>query len=326
MKTPNKIKLANTPTPIFEFNISDDIKDNTALYIKRDDYTGVELSGNKVRKLEFSIAEGLESEADVFITCGGIQSNHCRATASAAASLGKASHLLLRGDSVCDQGDGNLFLDKLFGAQISYITAEEYKNDRANIMKEIKAEYEKNGLKAYIIPEGASNGIGSFGYFDAYKEILEQESVLGIEFNMICVTEGSGGTYAGLYMANEVLQGNKKIVGFNIYDGEADVKSGIIEIINEACEIADYKEPINFDSINIINDYAGEGYGISGPEVFEYIKYLAKRTGIVFDPVYTGKMLFGLNKEIKNNDYFKGNILFIHTGGIFGVFPQKEMF
>ena len=327
MKVPERIKLANTPTPIYEFNEINPNRQHTNLYIKRDDFTGIEMSGNKVRKLEFSLKEALDLEAEVFITAGGIQSNHCRATAAAAAKLGKKAHLVLNGEDTELTPEGNLLLDMFFDAEITYLSAEEYATRKDEVMEEIMADYAAQNIVSYILPVGASNGIGTFGYYSAFMEILEQEEELGITFDTICITEGSGGTYAGVYLANEVMNTEKTILGFHISNVNADIKPSLVPVIDEACEIGDYDGEIDCDNMRFITNYAGEGYGIASEEVIEFIKDTAKVTGIVFDPVYTGKALYGITKEIEDeNPLLKGNVLFIHTGGIFGMFPQKQKF
>lgn len=325
MNIPKRIQLANLPTPIFPLSYKKDEFKDVNIFIKRDDYTGIEVSGNKIRKLEFSLKDALDKNAKVLITCGGIQSNHCRATASVAAAYGLKSHLLLRYDK--KQVEGNYFLDKLFGANFTFITEKEYKYNRSELMENIKKEYELKGEEAYIIPEGASNGIGMFGYYNAFLEILDQEKSMGINFDTICLTEGSGGTYSGLYFANEILKTKKKIVAFNIYDKNADVKSEIAKIIDDGLKISSCDETINYDNIIVNPDYAGEGYGIAYKEVIDFIKNFARKTGIILDPVYTGKSLYGMYSEIENkNQNFVGNILFIHTGGLFGLFAKKDLF
>ncbi len=325
MVIPEKIKLANIPTPIFPLSYMKDKLKGVEVFIKRDDFTGIEVSGNKIRKLEFSLKEALNQGATALITCGGVQSNHCRATCSIAAAFGLKCHLLLRGnDSLID---GNFFLDKLFGAKFKFIDEYDYANHRTQIMESMKKEYDLNGEKAYVIPEGASNGIGMFGYYNAFLEILEQEKSLGINFDTICIAEGSGGTYAGLYFANEILNKGKKIVAFNIYDKNANVKDEIKNIINEGLKISSSNYNMNYDNILINSDYVGEGYGKCSPNNIDFIKDFAKKTGIILDPVYVGKAMYGLFCEIeKGNPIFSGNILIIHTGGLFGLFPQKELF
>jgi D-cysteine desulfhydrase len=169
IKIPEKISLANLPTKIEKLERLTEYLGWPNIYIKRDDQTGTEVSGNKVRKLEFAVKEAQTQGCNVLITCGGIQSNHARATAAVAAKLGMKSCFVLRGDE-STVPDGNHFLNLLLGADIRFVTPEDYKSSRMEIMQSIKREFESVGLKPYIIPEGASNGIGAFGYYKAMEE------------------------------------------------------------------------------------------------------------------------------------------------------------
>jgi len=328
MKLPLIKKIAHLPTPIYELETVNKELEDVKLYIKRDDFTGVEYSGNKVRKLECIIPDVLEQQCGVLITCGGIQSNHCRATASVAAKLGLKSHIVLKGD--LGKVSGNFFLDKMFDAKCDFITDEEYKNNRSDYMKQVKNEYASLGLKAYIIPEGASNGLGMFGYYLAMEEILKQEKEMNVKFDTICIATGSGGTYAGLYLANEYLGSKKNIVGINIYDKAKDFHKIVPDIIEEGLNQtgnSDILQNLNYNNIQMINDYIDLGYGISTPEELTFIKSFAKKEGIVLDPVYTGKAMNGLVSEIeKGSELLKGNVLFIHTGGLFGAFSRIDEF
>ncbi|WP_053956135.1 D-cysteine desulfhydrase family protein [Inediibacterium massiliense] len=326
MKLPDRIVLANLPTKIEKLERLSKRLKGPQIYIKRDDQTGSEVSGNKVRKLEFAVKEALSEGCDYLITCGGIQSNHARATAAVAARLGISSYLVLRG-SKDTPIDGNHFIDELLGAKIKMITPKEYKEHRMEIMEDIKKELDAKGHKAYILPEGASNGIGTFGYFYALEEIMEQEKQMDIHFDAIVVAVGSGGTYGGLFYANEVYKNKAKIYGVNVCDDEEYFKCAIERILHESFTYTN--APIEFkkDDIHILDGYVGEGYALSRPEEIELIKNIAKEEGVILDPVYTGKAMFGLLKEIEKGtfDHCK-NILFIHTGGLFGLFPKKELF
>lgn len=322
---PERIHLANVPTRIEKLEkFSRQL--GTELYIKRDDQTGAEFAGNKIRKLEFSLQEALNGGFDSIITCGGIQSNHCRATAAAAARLGLKCDLVLRGSEMAER-DGNLLLDDLLGAKIHFITPEQYRFERQSIMEEIKEQLILQGYHPYIIPEGASNGIGSFGYYVAMQEILAQEKQLGLSFDAIIVAVGSGGTYAGLFLATKLLEVEKTIYGFNVCEDSEyfrEVISGILE------ESQDYLHaPFTFspDELKIVDGYVGRGYALGRPEERQLIRELATLEGIVLDPVYTGKAFYGLTEEIKGGRFKEHkNILFIHTGGLFGLFPQHNEF
>jgi len=325
-KIPEKITFANLPTRIEKLERLSQKLGGPNIYIKRDDQTGTEVSGNKIRKLEFSVREALNQGADVLITCGGIQSNHCRATAAVASRLGMKSVLVLRGDSETES-DGNLLIDKLLGAEIHFITPEEYKNNKAEIMEQIKVQLEKQGYKPYIIPEGASNGIGGFGYYNAMEEIICQEKELGVHFDRIVLAVGSGGTHSGLFLASKTLEYTGEIYGFNVCDDAQHFKNEIYKILHESMKYIDVNLHISKDEIHIMDGYVGRGYALSRPEELNFIHDFARLEGIILDPVYTGKAMYGLVEEIKKGT-FKNceNILFIHTGGAFGLFPQKHLF
>jgi D-cysteine desulfhydrase len=326
IKIPERISLANLPTKIEPLERLSKQLGGPNIYIKRDDQTGTEVSGNKIRKLEFSIKEALDSGCDYLITCGGIQSNHCRATAAAAAKLGIKSYLILRKNEDKEL-DGNLFLNKLLGADIQFITADDYKHNRMEIMEKAKGQLEKQGFKPYIIPEGASNGIGAFGYYAAMEEIISQEKAMGIHFDAVTLAVGSGGTYAGMFLANKLLSHASDIIGINVCDDAEYFKERINEILLETTTYTGIKPDFTKDDINIIDGYVGRGYALSRPEELEFIYKLAKLEGVILDPVYTGKAMYGLVKEIEMGRLSKyNNILFIHTGGLYGLFPQKELF
>lgn len=317
MYMPERVILANLPSKIEKLErLGKEL--NTQIYIKRDDQTGSEISGNKIRKLEFSVKEALEDGCNYLITCGGIQSNHARATAAVAASLGLESYLVLRGDKD-SKLEGNYFLDKILGAKVKLISAEEYSGNRQEIMEEIKDELAKKGHKAYIIPEGASNGIGSFGYINAMQEIVEQEKEMGIEFDAIVVPVGSGGTYAGLYYENYISARESKIYGFNVSSDSEHFKKTILGLLDEIAIYTGKKINTEKDDLNIIDGYVGKGYALSSQEEIDFISEFAKLEGIVLDPVYTGKAMYGLVSEIRKEKLDREkNILFIHTGGLFG--------
>lgn len=318
MKLPKHKLIANLPTPIQSLNMYSEV------FIKRDDFTGFEMSGNKIRKLGFIVPIIKDKKNDVLITCGGVQSNHCRATAALAAKLGIKSHLILAGEKLSD--DGNCFLDLMFGAKIKLISPIDYKQSRMEIMNEVSREYIKNGYNPVIIPEGASNGIGMFGYYHAMLEIVKQEEEMGIAFDNICLAVGSGGTYSGLFLANEILGLGKRIIGFNIYDKDRDFKELIRELINEGLKESDnesYIDKIDDSNILIIHDYLMGGYGKIDENAIEFIKGFTRSEGILLDPTYTGKAFFGLSNELRlKNSLFEGKTLFIHTGGQFGALSR----
>ena len=321
-----KLRLGNFPTRIERLEkFSTIVKEH--VYIKRDDQTGTEFSGNKIRKLEYSINEAINNECDTLITCGGIQSNHARATAAAGIKLGLKSVLVLRSDEKPEL-EGNYLIDKIMGADVRIISSEDYRERRQEIMENILKELEAKGRKGYIIPEGASNGVGTFGYLACFKEILEQEKEHGIVFDTIVTAVGSGGTFAGLYLGNKLTNSGKKIVGINVCDTAEYFKERVSEILKEVkTYIPDTEFEISKDDMCIIDGYVGDGYAVSRTEELDFICDFAEAEGIVLDPVYTGKAMRGLYTEIKKGTFKDSkNILFIHTGGLFGLFSKRNQF
>jgi len=321
----SKLNLANLPTKIEKLSrLSQEW--GFDLYVKRDDQTGSELSGNKVRKLEYVLKEAFDMGCDTIITCGGIQSNHCRATVVAATKLEMNPVVLLR-ISEAPKVEGNYFLDKLFVADVRFCTPEEYRSSRNEIMKKIAEDFSQNGHKAYIVPEGASFGIGALGYYDCMLEIVAQEKAMGINFDTVVVAVGSGGTYAGLYLANKFLKLNKRVIGMAVCDNQNYFKDVIFDISKEALPYINEKIDINREEIEINDKYIGVGYALSRPEELSFIAEIARKEALALDPVYTGKAMYGLYNEIKSSNMSNSkNILFIHTGGLFGLFPKQDEF
>lgn len=318
-----KLNLANLPTPIQKLtHISKEL--GVDIYIKRDDLTGGETSGNKIRKLEYTVAKAIDEGAQLLITCGGIQSNHCRATAAVAAKLGLRSHLVLRIDEE-PPVEGNYLLDKILGAEITFISRADYSKRRAEIMQNIKEEYEKQGIKAYVIPEGASDGIGNIGYLESVKEIKKQEEELGISFQTIVCAVGSGSTYGGLFLGTKLYDPEKTVLGFNVCDDEQYFLDVCTRICRETVELLGKNIEIKPEDMHIVDGHKGIGYAISTDEELAFLIKLAREEGLILDPVYTGKAFYGLYQEIKEGKLKDlGNVLFIHTGGVFGLFPKQE--
>jgi len=323
---PKKLNLARIPTSIQKLERLSEWLGGPTLYMKRDDLTGIGLSGNKVRKLEFTLYEALQEKADTVITCGGIGSNHARATAVAARQLGLTPVLVLRGQPG-DYPDGNLLLDSLLGAELKFISREDYSNSRDEIMHELASRLEHHGRHAYVIPEGASSAVGAWGYANACREILQQMAEQNLELDAIVFAVGSGGTQAGLLIGKAAFGWEGEILGVNVCDDEAFFKKRIGHILDEFRQ--KYRTPLSIseNDIHLIDGYVGRGYALSRSEELQVIKQIAQLEGIFLDPTYTGKAMFGLIDQIKKGRFKKGqSILFIHTGGIFGLFPKRQMF
>jgi D-cysteine desulfhydrase len=326
---PPQMNLARLPTPIQPLRRFGE-KLSVELYVKRDDLTGAALSGNKIRKLEFVFADVLAQEADTVITCGGAQSNHCRATAIAAAMLGLNCRLLLRTPDPSNPPppEGNILLDRMSGAEIVWITPEEYKNRDVFFEREASSLRDA-GRKPYIIPEGASYAVGAWGYIRAAEELVNDLAGIPGGANQpitIINAAGSGGTSAGLILGVKMLDLNARIVSVNVCDD----REYFVHVIGDICEkvLADYHLEIDFSrerDIEIIDGYVGRGYALSQPEELALIRDVARAEGIFLDPVYTGKAFFGMVQELKRDPKcFGDRIIFIHTGGIFGLFPKAD--
>ena len=326
---PPQIDLARLPTPVQPLRRLSD-KYGVELYVKRDDLTGIALSGNKIRKLEFVLADAVAQKADTVITCGGAHSNHCRATAIAAAMLGLSCRLLLRTPDPSNPPTlaGNILLDRMAGAEIVWITPDEYKQ-RDELMAREAASLHDSGKKPYTIPEGASNALGTLGYIRAAEELVNDiTNTLG-GGNQSCTiinAAGSGGTSAGLILGAKIFDLNARIAGVNVCND----RDYFIQAIGDICEqaIADYFLNIDFDrqrDIEIIDGYVGLGFALSRTEELELICEVARTEGVFLDPVYTGKAFFGMIQELKRDPKcFGERIIFMHTGGLFGLFPKAD--
>lgn len=325
-KLPARKKIALLPTPIEKpVRLGEQFLPHQ-IFVKRDDLTGCTLTGNKIRKLEFLAADYEKQKADVLITCGGVQSNHARATAVLAAETGIKSHLVLRGTPEEARG-GNFFLKRLVGADVTFITADEYRDQRNEIMAQIALDYAKKDQKAYIIPEGASNATGAMGYLHAVSEMLPQWKEMNLHFDLIIVPVGSGGTYAGLLLGKHLYHLDTDVIGINVADTAEYFVNRIFEIIQDVNKDYGLDAGIKKSDIHIVDGYVGIGYAKSRPEEIELIQQIAQENGLILDPVYTGKAMYGLIDQIKQGrlKQYK-NILFIHTGGIWGIFPAEGLF
>ena len=325
VNVPERIHFANIPTPIQKLPRLTKHLGGPEIYIKRDDLTGAGLSGNKIRKLEFTLAEAAAENADVVITPGGIQSNHCRATAAAAARLGMKSILFLRG-SEPDAPQGNLLLDRLVGAEIRWITPEQYKK-RDELMADAAREIKARGGTPYIIPEGASNEVGAWGYLLAAMEIAEQCENMGVDFNALFHAVGSGGTTAGLALGSRLKNPAIPIKSVAVCDDAEYFINRITGIMEKCVDRYKLDIPVSADAFEIIEGCIGPGYALPCDEVIETIKLVAELEGIFLDIAYTGKAMWGMIKEVRKGRFKKGdNLLFLHTGGIFSLFGQNTAF
>lgn len=322
MNYPPRLRLANLPTPLLPLRRLSAELGGPTIWLKRDDLTGSAISGNKSRKLEFSLAEALEQGCDTVLTVGGVQSNHCRATALLCAQLGLRCHLLLFGPEA--PPDGNLLLDRLAGARIDFYPADTYTEMKVPILEEWKERYRQQGARPFLIPSGASDAIGLWGYISAAKELAGDFQRLDIEPSHILFATGSGGTHGGLALGKELFGLDAGIEGVIV---DEDARYFDAKIHADMRDWAGrYGQALNTDRIglNLVEGYVGEGYAIASEEVFSLIRKLARTEGVVLDPVYTGKAFLALVDGIRDGRFGDStDIVFIHTGGIFGLFPQR---
>lgn len=311
MIIPEKFDIANLPTPEQKVKF-----DGAEFTIKRDDFTGTEFSGNKIRKLEYLLADAVSKKAEKLYTCGGIQSNHARATAFAGVKYGLKSRLYLRGE---DTGiyEGNLFLNKFLGAELKFVTQEEYDN-----IDEIMAQDAQNdSAEVYVIPEGGSNEIGAWGYVDFIKEVFSNKD--SNEYSGVLSACGSGGTSAGMLVGSQLNNLDLDIYVINVCNDEEHFRNRIEKIVENMISKYQLGLDIDFSRLKIFDGFSEEGYtNIIDPKL-EVIRKLCRETGILLDPVYTGKAFYAYREKfIKTGEAEK--ILFVHTGGLFGVFARRN--
>ncbi len=303
------------PTPLYRLaNISKVLGKN--IYIKRDDLTGIALGGNKVRKLEFLLAEAKAKGAGYVITTGGAQSNHAMLTAACAGRAGLKSILVLKQRGVCER-KGNLLLDDLLGAEVRFLDTESY-DDIYSEMERITEELSKKGHKAYRIPVGGSTALGTLGYVNCAGEIAGQAKAMHINFDHIICAVGSGGTQAGLAIGARLYMPQTKVTGISA-DNQPFGKI-VPQLMRQTAELLNYREPVRNRDISL-KYMVGEGYAVPSREGNEAIRLMAEQEGIFLDPVYTGKAFAGLI-ELCKTGYFgeNDNILFLHSGGASSLF------
>lgn len=320
-KLPPRLDLALTPTPILKLpRLS--ARFGIELYVKRDDLTGLLESGNKVRKLEFLVGEALQQGADTLVTCGTLQSNCCRAVAAVAARLGLKAILAVKGEKPSTY-DGNLLLDKLLGAEIVYCPDPEYQQID-QVFYRLTAEVRARGGSPYVIPESGATEVGALGYMACAHELAEQIRHGAPAFDTVVITSFSGGSQAGLLMGKQLTGLSVEVVGVPVAYPAARVRDYIAGTIRQAAtrfELA--VEPPK--TIYLLDGYQGMGRGQIREEELSTIVSLAREEGILLDPVYTGKAFLGLLDHLSRDPkQFGSRVCFIHTGGIFSLFPFRE--
>ena len=322
-----RISLGVYPTPLYRLEqISRKYGKN--IWIKRDDLCGIALGGNKVRKLEYLLREALDMGADVVFTTGGAQSNHAMLTAACCARLGIKCILMLKQRGVTDKV-GNQVLDEIYGADVRFVDTDSYDviYEKMHLLGE---ELEQEGHKCYYIPCGGSNALGALGYARGVMEAQEQRMSLGAApFDAVVSATGSGGTSAGLLLGTRLYMSGAKLFGFAV---DTDPFEEIVpQIAHQSAALLgagpdEWGYAADPDAarkqFEMIHSY-GAGYAIPNPEDTPYILEMARKEGILLDPVYTGKAWSGFIRKVEEGyfDQFE-NILFIHTGGAAALFAM----
>ncbi|MDM5155392.1 D-cysteine desulfhydrase [Bacillus sp. DX1.1] len=326
-KFPRK-KYTESYTPIEKLNHFSEVLGGPSIYLKRDDLLGLTAGGNKTRKLEFLVADAQEKGADTLITCGGIQSNHCRLTLAAAVKEKMKCILVLEEgleeDSKPDF-NGNYFLYHLLGAENIKVVPNG--TDLMDEMQKVAKEVTEKGNQPYIIPVGGSNATGAMGYVACAQEILAQSFNEGINFDAVVCVSGSGGMHSGLVTGFYGNQSGIPVIGINVSRGKAEQEEKVFQLVKETSAHVGIPNFIPREAVTCFDEYVGPGYALPTPEMVEAVQLLAKTEGILLDPVYTGKAAAGLIDLIRKGTFKQDdNILFVHSGGAPALYANTSLF
>jgi D-cysteine desulfhydrase len=315
-------------TPIEELSRLSENLGGPRIYVKRDDLLGLAGGGNKTRKLEFVVAEALLKEADTLITCGAVQSNHCRLTLAAANKEGLRCRLVLEErvpKSYNPLASGNNFLFNLMGVEKIKVV-----KGGTNMMAEMEAfaaEVAEEGRRAYIIAGGASTPLGALGYVACAEEILFQCFDMGLKIDHIVCASGSGGTHSGLLAGFFGTNGQIPVIGINVSRSKKAQEELVYKLARETANYAGIRGEVPRESVLCFDEYVGAGYSLPSREMVEAVKLVARTEAILLDPVYTGKAMAGLIGLVRKGYLKKGeNVLFLHTGGSPALYAYLETF
>lgn len=312
-----RLRLAHLPTPIERLDRLSEYLGGPEIWIKRDDCTGLAGGGNKTRKLEFLMADARESQADIVLTQGAVQSNHVRQTAAACAKLGIACSVLLEHRIEDPQPayleNGNVLLDRLFGAEI------DYRPSGLDMNGELEALADKlrsQGRRPYVIPGGGSNSTGALGYVNAALEIVAQSTKEGHRFDRLIHATGSAGTQAGLVAGLAAMNAGLPVLGIGVRAPREKQEHMVYSLAVQTYEKITGKTQLGREHVVADCGYVGAGYGLPGPDTIEAIDLLAKLEAILLDPVYSAKGMAGLIDLVRKGEIGREEkVLFLHTGG-----------
>ncbi len=320
--------MCHLPTPIEPLERLSAHLCGPRIYVKRDDATGLAFGGNKARKLEFIIGDAQSAGADTLLTAAGIQSNHARQTAAAAARFGMQAELILARMVSFRSSDyevsGNVLLDRLLGATTYFV---DRGADVRKLLEDLADKARARNRRPYIVPFGGSAPPGTFGYVAAALEIMQQSKSAGLRFDHVVHASGSGGTQAGLVCGfSSVGRGAPKVHGISVLAKEMKYRDEVAELASlTAAELGLPDVP---DEATVVEfDHVGEAYGLPTQAMIEAVSLVARLEGILLDPVYTGKAFAGMIAMIKGGRFRRDEtILFVHTGGTPALFPYREVF
>jgi len=309
-----RIKLGHFPTPIEHLKNISKYLGGPNIFIKRDDCTGLATGGNKTRKLEFLIPDAIKNKAELVVTIGAVQSNHARQTAAACTLMGiKCLNILelrVKDPPEVYMNSGNVFLDKLYGADIKICPKNE---NFLEYYEKIVEDLKSKGTNVYFIPGGGSNSIGALGYVECLNEIIKEKNKYN--FSHIVHATGSAGTQAGLLAGRKYFNCSIPVIGICIRYDKATQENRVYTEAKKTCERLQCST-LDKSEVVVYDEYIGPGYGEPSDGMIEATKLLARKEGILLDPVYSGKGFAGLMGLIKNKKLTKNdNVLFIHTGG-----------
>jgi len=316
-----RLKLASTPTALQEAPRLAAAMGLRRLLVKRDDNTGLAFGGNKARKLEYLVADAVGAGADVLLTVGGPQSNHCRSTAAAARQAGLEAQLVFNAPEV-EAIQGNLLLDQLLGAGWTFAAPGQSPADR---MAELAEELKAAGRRPYPIPSGGSNGLGALGYVRAALELDAQLTQRGDQPTRVVCAAGSCGTLAGLTLGLALAGREAQVVGVSVSSSTPDRVARTREVMADACSLLDLALP---PAAPVIWDqYVGPGYGVATELSTRALQTAARAEGLILDPVYTAKALGGLMGEVAAGRVGADDlVVFIHTGGTPALFADSTLY
>lgn len=321
-------RVGHFPTPIEQMSRLASHLSAGNLFVKRDDCTGVAFGGNKVRQLEFHFGLAIAGGADTVLITGATQSNYVRTTAAIAAKLGMQCHVQLE-DRVPGVGplyktNGNVLLDRIFGAQISYYEEGEDETGADKQLRDIAARLKSQGRSPYVVPLAPGHEpISALGYVDAAREIIFQCQEANLELDEIVVASGSGETHAGLLFGLRAIDQQIRVTGVCVRRLAEHQTDRIRKKCRDLSVLTEKGIEISDRDINLEDRYLAPGYGILNEATCEALKLGARLEGLVLDPTYTAKSFAGFLDRARLADRDK-NIMFVHTGGAPALFAYQD--